>query len=160
MTKIKKFIFYVDYTTTPNNLAVTPGINVIGKELYTYDTVFNVYSDSKLLKPTGTMITRSVMYKDATNKTLTGESTNNIRISRNGDQIEMDKRAHVVQEYVDNTDLKNYPFNHIIASTQFQNLSIDNIFNNGKKVNIVWSDIKYHPSKKRYKVWYEERDKN
>ena len=160
MTKIKKIKFFADYTTTPNNWAFTPSINVIGNEVYTHDADFNAYSDSKLLNHIGKMITHSVMYKDSTNKTLTGESTNNISIIMNGDRIVMSKRAQILQEYVDNLDLNKFPVDHYITTTRFKNLSIDNIFINEKKVNIGWSQIKYSQSKKRYTIEWKAIDKD
>ena len=160
MTKIKKIHFFVDYTTNPINMAVTPSIKIIGNDVYTYDTAFNTYSDSNLLKNNGKMITRSVMYQDPIHKTLTGQSTGNIRISRNGNRIEISKSARILQEYVDNNDPGSFPVNHRITSTRVENIAVEQIFINGNLVYTVWDDIKYNPSKKRYTVRYEERDKN
>jgi hypothetical protein len=96
MTKIKKINFYVDYTN-PINLAVTPGIKIIGSDVFTYDTVFNAYSDSNLFKTNSTMRVRSVLYKDPTNKTLTGQGNCACSFkSRGGSRVDVYKSADQV----------------------------------------------------------------
>lgn len=126
--------------------------------IYTYDKAFNTYSDSNLLKTNGKIITHSVMYQDTINKTLTGQSNDNIRyINRNRDVIDIYKSERIVFGYVDN-NTGSFPIN--LTFKRVENIAVEQIFINGDRVYTVWDDITYNPSKKRYTVRYEERDKN
>jgi hypothetical protein len=159
MTKIKKIKFFVDYTKNPINFAVTPSINLINKVVFTYDAVFDAYSDSKLLKPNGKMTTRSVLYKDPISQTLTGQGNCACSFrSTSGDVVDVYKNADIVHNYIDS--IHPGPLDNIITSTRFENIAIDKVFINGNRVHCVWNDIKYNQSKKRYTVLYQERDKN
>jgi len=157
--KINKLKIYVDYTKNPTEIAFNKFTTVLGKDVYNYNTVFPAFADKNQTQFRGRFEANYIVHKDVAYKVLTGSSVAAIRYRNSNDTFDISKSALVIHNYIDNPDLNNYPVDHIIRTTRFENLSIDNIFKNGKKIDIVWSNIKYSQSKKVYTIEWEESDK-
>lgn len=158
--KINKLKIYVDYTQNPIEVAVTKPTTILGQDVYIYNAVFSAFGDKKQIQARGRLVVLSNVRKDIENKVLTGSSTGNLSYrAKNGDTYDIIKSGSVIQSYIDNPDKIKIPLDQFITNTQFENLSIENIFVNGNKIDIVWSEIKYSQSKKAYTIRWEERDK-
>jgi len=159
--KINKLRIFVDYTKTPIEVAVNKPTTILGQDVYNYNAVFPAFGDKNQTQPRGRLVAISNVRKDIANKVLNGSSTGNLSYrAKNGDNYDISKSGLVLQNYVDNPDPNKIPLDQFITNTQFKNLSIDNIFKNGKKMDIVWSNIKYIQSKKAYTIKWVIKDNN
>ncbi len=157
--KINKLKIFVDYTI-PAEVVFNKYTTVLGKDVYSYNSVFHAFADKNKTQFRGQSEANSTMNKDVANKMLTGSSVAAIRYrTKNGDIYDIKKSGLVIQNYTDNSDI-NIPVDHLIGETQFKNLSIDNMFKNGTKIDIDWSDIKYSQRKKVYTIRWVIKDNN
>jgi hypothetical protein len=155
--KINKLTIYVDYTT-PEEIVFTKLTKVLGKDVYSYNSVFPAFADKNKTHIHGQSEANSIVRKDIAKKVLNGSSVANIRYTaKNGDNYDIRKSGLVIHNYTDNPDTSQFPNDHFIVKTQFENLSIDNMFKNGKKIHTVWSDIKYSQRKKAYTITWEDK---